>query len=947
MLKHIHNPLNGKLKVLGYCSGSGNTLWKVLELQREMEKTFEGCPFEVVGIFSDNPNSKSVETALKENIPYKSIDIKEYYKKAGAPLKDRTIRAKYDAEAYELIKELNADIIILSGYVWAITDIIIDNYLVINVHPGDLSVMKDGKRLLAGHNGIQAAFDANMDYICSASHIVNKNIDAGPILVISEKIPVDYTLHENNEDRFAHYLKLANNQSRLIGARTILEIALGNFKADKNDNVYYKNNAAPSGFRVNNWNENIPVHKRETQKLINPKSVAVIGASNKPGIGNAILKNLVDIDFNGNLYAVNSKGESVLNCEGYTSISDIKDDIDMAVVSIPSGSVLKVAEECGKKGVKVIICISAGFSEIGEEGKQKEEQLLEIINKYNMRMIGPNCMGIANTADDTHLNATILSVSPPKGNIAFITQSGSMGASMIDFANQLGIGFSVITSLGNQADVDVCDLMPMLEQDPNTKVILLYLESIKNPSRFVNLMKKVTKPVVVLKSGTSAAGAKAASSHTGSLASNDNVTNAFLKKTNVIRVETLEDAYLLASTLSKTNFLKGNKIGILTNAGGPGILLADSLNKYGFELPSLRDDIKDELKPMLLAEASVNNPIDVVAPAPPEHYLHAAESMIKSQQYDGLIINCVPPASVDTGKVAKTLIPVLKSADIPVLSCFIGPTLGLDAKKVMLKEGIQEFDYPEQLARIMSYMKNNEKLEDDTKEINIEKDSIKATREIMNKYDGGVYLNASDCFEVLENYGINTIKSGYVKNPSDIENLNLDFPVVAKIDHKEIIHKSDVGGVKLNIENKAQLHDIFNEWNVKFEGLEGMFVQEQLSSGLELIIGASYDESLGHSIIVGLGGVLVEVLKDVSFGHVPVSSKDIDRMLNSLKSNKLLYGYRGVKGVNIDDLKEILMRLNEMLVNHPEIEELDINPVIFDKTKNRFTTVDCRIKIRR
>lgn len=946
MLKHIHNPINGKMKVLGYCSGSGNTLWKILELQREMEQTFEGCPFEVAGIFSDNPNSKAVETAIKENVPYKSIDIKEYYKQAGAPLKDREVRARYDAEAYELIKEFNADLIILSGYVWAITDIIVDNYLVINVHPGDLSVMRDGKRLLAGHNGIQAAFDANMDYICSASHIVNNNIDAGPILIISEKVPVDYTLHDNNEDRFAHYLKLANNQSRLVGARTILEIALGNFKTDKNSKVYYKNNPAPQGLRISNWNENIPVYKRETEKLTNPKSIAVIGASNKPGIGYSILKNLVDVKFNGILYAVNNKSENVLNCEGYKSIIDIKDSIDMAVISIPSASVLNVAEECGKKGVKSIICISAGFSEIGEEGKQKEDQLLEIANKYNMRMIGPNCMGIANTADDILLNATILSVSPPKGNIAFITQSGSMGASMIDFANQLGIGFSIITSLGNQADVDVCDLIPMLQKDVNTKVILLYLESIKNPSRFINMMKKVTKPVVVLKSGTSAAGAKAASSHTGSLASNDNVTSAFLKKTNVIRVETLEDAFLLASTLSKTNFIKGNKVGVVTNAGGPGILLADSLNKYGFELPPLNDEIKAELKPMLLAEASVNNPIDVVAPAPPEHYLHAAKSMIKSQQYDGLIINCVPPASVDTGSVARTLLPILKSADIPVLSCFIGPTLGLDAKKVMLKEGIQEFDYPEQLARIMSYMRINEDFEEDKKEIRIKKDSIKSTRSIFSKYDGGVYLNTAECFDVLENYGISTIKSGYVKKQSDIEGLGLDFPIVAKIDHKEIIHKSDVGGVKLNIENKAQLYDLFNEWSVKFEGLEGMFVQEQLSNGLELIIGASYDESLGHSMIVGLGGVLVEILKDVSFGHVPVSSKDINRMIGSLKSKKLLYGYRGEKGVNIESLKEILMKLNQMLVNHPEIEELDINPVIFDISKNKFTTVDCRIKIR-
>ena len=946
MLKHIHNPLKGKLRVLGYCSGSGSTLWKALELQKEMELTFEGCPFEIVGMFSDNNESKAVEFAKRENIPYASIDIREFYKNEGAPLKDRNIRVKYDEAAIKLIREFNADIILLAGYVWAVTDVILDNYLLVNVHPGDLSIMKNGQRVLAGHNGIQAAFNENMDYLCATSHLVNNNLDAGPILMISEKVNVDYTLHSNDKDRFSHYLRLVNNQSRLLGARTLLEIALGNFQIDSDGKVYYMNKITPQGCRIDNWNQNIPLYKRATDKLTNPKSIAVIGASNKPGIGYAIVKNLVDINFPGPLYAVNTRGENVLSAIGVTSVIDIPDDIDMGVIAVPSHAVLSVAEECGKKGIKVLICISAGFSEIGEEGKKKEDQLIEIVNRYNMRMIGPNCMGIANTNDNVRLSSTILSDVPPKGNIAFITQSGSMGASIIDFAKQFGIGFSVITSLGNQADIDVCDLLNYLEEDKNTDVILLYLESIKNPSRFLANIHRVTKPVVVLKSGRSLVGAKAASSHTGSLASNDNITDAYLKKANVIRVETLEDAFLLTSTLSKTNFLKGNRIGIVTNAGGPGILFADALTKYGFEIPQLSDELKDKLRPMLLPEAAVNNPIDVVAPAPPIHYEYAVTTMLESNQFDGLIVNCVPPATVDTGEVAKAIMPLLKNSPIPVLSCFIGPTLGLAGKKVMLKEGIQEFDYPEQLVKIMSYMRKPKEKETEEVKITIPSESIIASNKLISSSKTGSYMNVEDCLSLLDNYGIPMAKSGYIKAISDISNLNLNFPLVAKIDHNEIIHKSDVGGVKLNICNEEELKVTFNEWQNKFFGLNGVFVQEQINKGIELIIGCAFDNVLGHSIIVGLGGTLVEILKDVSFGHVPLSTKDILRMIDSLKTKELLTGYRGESGVNLDELIKILRRVSHMLINHPEIEELDINPLIFNKETDRFIGVDCRIKTR-
>lgn len=946
MIKSLHNPAKGKLRVMGYCSGSGNTLWKVLELQREMEKTFEGSPFEIVGMFSDNPESKAVKFAQQENIPYAAIDIREFYKENNAPLKDRDVRVKYDKAALELIKEFKADIVLLAGYVWATTDVILDNYQVLNVHPGDLSITRDNQRVLAGHNGVKAAFDEKMDYLASSSHLGTKELDAGPILMISENVDVDYTLHDNEEDRFRHYLKLVNNQSRLLGARTILEIALGNFQVDSYGKVYYKNEKMPKGYKVENWNTNIPRYERNMDKLIKPKSIAVIGASNRPGIGYAIVKNLMDIKFPGAVYAVNTRGEDVLGAKGAKSVLDINEDIDMAVIAVPSPAVLSVAEECGKKGIKGIVCISAGFKEVGDEGVEKEKELMTIVDNYNMRLIGPNCMGIANTDDTVKMSSTILSDVPPKGNIAFVTQSGALGASMMDFAEGFGIGFSIIVSLGNQADVNVNDLLPILEEDDNTKVILLYMESIVDPYRFLANMEKVTKPVVIIKSGRTTAGALAASSHTGSLASNDRITDVFIKKSGAIRVETLEDAFLVATTISKIGTVKGNRIGVVTNAGGLGILTADSLDKYGFVLPPTTEKVREDLKSLLFPEASINNPLDLVAPAPPIHYVYATQAMIDSNEYDAIIINCVPPATIDTGDVAAALVQTLKDSPIPVLSCFFAPTLGAPANEVMLKAGIPTFDYPEKLVRIMSYIREEEK-EVKAKDSKISHDiDIEACNNIIKQYKDGGFMSVQDQIQLLDNYGIKMAKSGYISKDEDISALGLDYPVVAKIDHKDIIHKSDVGGVELNIKDAKALKELFDKWKEKFKGLTGVFVQEQIASGIEIITGSTYDEVLGHSIILGLGGTLVELLEDISFGHVPLAENDIINMIDSLKSKELLYGYRGEEGVDIDGLVEIVGKLNLMLLNHPEIQECDINPLIFNKESKKFIGVDSRIKIR-
>ena len=671
MLKPILNPARGKLRVLGYCSGSGNTLWKAYELQKEMEKRADGCPFEIVGIFADKNDSKAVATAQANGVPCVAVDIRQYYAERNKPLKDREVRAEFDREVLEKVEPFQADMILLAGYVWATTDAVLDRYTVVNVHPADLAVTdENGRRILAGANGIKSAFSYDMDYLRASSHIATKELDAGPLLIRSPKVPVDYSIHQDEEERFRYYLKLVNDQARLVGARTVLELALGNFATDEEGRLYYKGTPAPKGLCFENWEENKPFFERDRTKLFYPDSVAVIGASSRPGMGNAIVHNMLDLGYTGRLYAVNRKGEPVHGVPGYSSVLNIPDMVDTAVLAVPSAGVLSVAEECGKKGVKAMICITAGFREVGGEGADRERKLLEIVDKYNMCMTGPNCMGLANTNDRVRMSATILDKSPRKGHVAFLTQSGALGASLIDFADELDVGFSVVVSLGNMANINPCDLLPMLEEDDNTKLVCMYMETLPEPYRFERVMSRMTKPVIMVKSGRTAAGAKAASSHTGSMACNDDLADALLRKCGVIRADNLEDAFLLASAMSKMPHIKGKRVGIISNAGGLGTLTTDVLVKYGFELPELSPEEQAALAPQLLPEASTHNPLDLVAPAPPSHYAAAAHAMIDSGKYDAIIVDCVPPALIDTGEVAQAMVDILKSTDIPIFSCF-------------------------------------------------------------------------------------------------------------------------------------------------------------------------------------------------------------------------------------------------------------------------------------
>jgi acetyltransferase len=897
-----------------------------------------------VAIFSDSPGAKCAATAHELGIPCESADIRAFYSERGVPLKDRAVRAEYDRLILEKLNPWHPDMIFLSGYVWATTDVISGGILTVGMHPADLSIMKDGRRAYAGADGVGSTLAGGEKEIRASTYLATPVLDGGPILMISPGIPVDANDGLEGKERTRRYLGLVNEQGQIVGARTVLEIALGHFGLDKEGCLFHRGVRLPDGIRVETWDEHRPLHECSPKRLLSPESVVVVGASARPGLGNAVLENVLDYKFKGKIWVVNRKGEDVRGVKGYASVSELPETPDMALVATPGEAVLDVVRQCGEKGIRAAVVLSAGFREIGGEGVEMERRLMETIRRYNMRLLGPNCMGFVNTDESVSLDANMLQVVPQKGGVGFITQSGAIGSALIDFSDKLGVGFSMVVSTGNQPDMTINDILPFMTEDKNTSVVLAYLETIPDPGRFVRVVKKASseKPVIIVKAGRTAAGAQAASSHTGSLAGDSAITEALIAKSGAIRAKTLEEAFLLADALSKMPRFSGNRVGVISNAGGPGTLIADALSEAGFELPSMPQALRDELALKLLPQASTGNPLDLVATALPEHYARASEKMIESGLYDALILMVVPPVGVDTGAVADAAADLLIGTGLPVVSCFFGPTAGEGGRRVMLKRGIPCLDYPEQTVEALALMRAGEP---DT-EVNAfvaEGPNLASMAEVRKFASGTGYLSSESCRSLLSAYGLPVARSGIVRSGKDCANLEFSYPVVAKIEHPGIIHKSDVGGVVLNLQNKAELQETADALMKKFEGAHGVLVQEQIGSGLELILGVNSDPALGHILLVGAGGTGVEIHKDVSTAHVPFGRGRAVNMLKSLRCWPLLEGYRGQKGADVEALLGIVGKLERLLLDMPPIKELDLNPVIWDG--KRFVIADCRIRV--
>jgi acetyl coenzyme A synthetase (ADP forming)-like protein len=694
--------------------------------------------------------------------------------------------------------------------------------------------------------------------------------------------------------------------------------------------------------------------------LFFPRSIAVIGASTRTGaIGNTLFRNLLHSGFGGAVYPVNPNATVVNSVRAYNTVSDIPDDVDLAILAVPVSAALDAARDCAAKGVRGLVVITAGFSEVGGSGDTLEDELLDIVRKAGMRMVGPNCMGLLNTAPPVSMNATFAPIYPPPGNIAMSSQSGALGIAILEYASRNGLGISQFVSVGNKADVSGNDLLLHWEDDPATDVILLYLESFGNPRRFARLARRVArkKPIVAVKSGRTAAGSRAASSHTGALASLDTAVDALFQQSGVIRTETLEEMFAVGALLANQPIPKGRRVGIVTNAGGPGILAADALESRGLTLPEFSPELRERLESQLPPEASVRNPVDMIAGANADDFRHVISEVLHSGEVEALMVIYVPTSQAGLLEIGRA---VRESAeqytgDTTILSVFMQSD---EISNLMSSdiETVPTFPFPENAARALArVVRHGEWLLRDPGEIpefpDVDVEAAKVVvADALGRIDDdtGGWLEPDEVDAVLGAFGIAlpATQTATTADEAVAAARALGGPVALKVISESALHKSDVGGVLLDVEGDEAVREGFAAVTAAVDEHEGVVVQEMVAGGHEIIIGMTEDPNFGPMLVYGLGGVYVELLKDVAFRLNPLTDVDAAEMIEEIKGADLLKGYRNMPLGDRVAVKETLLRVSAMVTALPEIIDMDLNPVKVLEPGNGVRAVDARIKVR-
>ena len=691
----------------------------------------------------------------------------------------------------------------------------------------------------------------------------------------------------------------------------------------------------------------------EIDLFFNPKKVAIIGASRNPNsLAYQTFKSMIESGFEGAFFPINPNADYVLGYKSYKSVLEIPDEIHLAVITTPSKIVPYVLEECGKKGIKAVIIITAGFKEIGKEGEILEEKIKEIGKKYKIRIVGPNCLGVINTSENVRLNTFFANPLPEKGKVGFVSQSGAVCVSFLDHAREKGIGFSKVLSIGNKVDVDEVDALNYFKDDPETEIILMYIEGISRGKEFLEVAKEISdkKPIIVLKAGKTPEGAKAVSSHTGSIAGIDEIYEAIFKKAGVLRVYEIEEMADKALAFISQPLPKGNRVAIITNAGGMGIIATDECIKRGLKLAKIEEKTYKKLREKVPPYASLSNPFDLIGDADAERYDWAMKNLLKDKNVDAIVSMMVPQKMIDMEEVAKRMAKYAKNSKKPLLPAFLGEKSVLKPIEILKKEKVPFYVFPESAINALSglyeysKLKKNKKYE---KEIlfEVKIDKVKEIFKKFKKEGGFIPLNYS--LEIIELYGFKVPEWKYIEDEKDIEKIEESiFPCVMKVVSKKIIHKMDMGGIRFNINSKRELIKEFEEMKEKFEnyGFEGVIIQKMLKPAKEVIVGARKIENFPPLIMFGLGGIYVEIIKDVSFGIAPLTPREAFEMIKEIRGYNLLKGARGEKGVNIKKIVEIILRTSQMVNEIEEIEEIDLNP-IFAYEKKAFV-VDVRIKIK-
>lgn len=691
--------------------------------------------------------------------------------------------------------------------------------------------------------------------------------------------------------------------------------------------------------------------------VFRPASVAVIGASKRrQSLGWEILNNILVCGFKGKLFPVNPTADHIHSIKSYRSVLDIKDRVDLAVIAIPADKVLKVVNECGKKGVRGIVVITAGFKEIGGEGILLEEKLMKLVKKYKMRMVGPNCMGVINMDEDVKLNASFARARPESGRIGFLSQSGALGESILGHANTLGIGISKFVSMGNKPDISGNDLLEEWENDPNIDLILMYLESFGNPRKFTSIAKRISrkKPIIAVKAGRTLAGARATISHTGALAGVDVATGALFAQCGVIRVTSIEEMFDVSKAFLAQPVPKNDRVAILSNAGGPAIMATDACVRLGLKVPELSSEVQSRLKKVLPKEASVINPVDIIATSGPERYKAALDVLIKDKEIGSIITVFIPPISIDAPGVARVIAKAAARTNKTVLSVFMAKDEHEEGVQILKESGVPVYLFPESAAKALSAMVRRsrwlEKPEGRLKRMRPDKERVgKIIRKARSENRKSLSLEES--FEVLNSYGIRSVKSLYAKTVDEVlkSSQRIGYPVVLKIDTVKASHKSDIGGVALDLRSADELKEAYGilKSNAERAGIRWsdcrILVQEHIKGGIETILGVQQNPSFGPLIMFGLGGIHVEILKDVSFGITPLNDEDAKEMVRFIKGYSLLKGVRGEEAVDEEVLTDALQRLSRLVTDFHEIAELDVNPFIVGAKSGKPAAIDARI----
>jgi acetyltransferase len=686
--------------------------------------------------------------------------------------------------------------------------------------------------------------------------------------------------------------------------------------------------------------------------LFKPRSVAIIGASSNPlSIGHIVLKNLLDHDFKGPIYPINPKAVSIKSLRSYASITDVPDEVDLVNISIKNALVPAVLEECGKKGVKFAIVHTAGFKETGEEGRRLEERIVAVAHAHGLRIFGPNSQGIQNSdpAVSVYANFTFVPMSP--GNISIVAQSGGVGETLKLHLHRIGKGIRMYASFGNEADVSLNEIVDYYGQDEKTRAIMVHVETLRDPAGFLEVASRVSplKPILALKTGKTSEGAVAVASHTGSLMEQDTLTDVIFKKSGVLRFHSQEEMINAAIAFSNQPVPKGDRAVIVTNTGGPAIIAVDECVSAGLKLAKLSDTTKERLKKLVFQEAIVSNPVDVVATAGPDQYGGTVAALLEDANIDSLLLVFVTAPFVDCEGIARRLGELGRTATKPIICQVITIEKWAEVIRLIRDSGIPVYDYAETAARVLGTMTQYGKfLQREAPSYVRSKVEKPAAEKIFERNKGKRgFLRQDEVFQILESYGIRAVKTLRVEREEDLETAagKIGFPLVLKADSEEIIHKTEAGGVALNLKNKTELLAAFAKMTKTFAPQKpGFVLQPYVEAGQEMILGLKGNKGLAPTMMFGLGGIFVETLRDVQFRLTPLSRQDVLEMIRSIKSYGLLEGARGQSPRDIEALAETMMRLSQLGTDVPWIDELDLNPILVFERGKGVTVLDARMK---